>query len=343
MSDSDDLLTMLLDQAGRLFSDLIDRDLLGAAEAGDPPTALIEAVEAFGLADALAVAPEEGGLGFAAAAALFALFGYYAVPLPIGETMLAKAVLARAGIDAPTGMIGIVDSDAVPQSLSQAVTMPHLVVSRGGRVLLVRTADCAVTRQVSISRDPRSLVDLTGAAPLAEAAWPNTLPDALTLGAMLRSSQIAGAIGRTLAMSVDYANTRQQFGRPIGRFQAVQQLLAKLAAEAAVARSAADTAWAALDDGVLDWSGAIAKIRSGEAARAAAAIAHQVHGAIGITDEHFLHYLTRRLWEWRLDFGSDGAWAERLGRAVRGAPTGLWDFLTVRDAALQPFPLEALA
>jgi acyl-CoA dehydrogenase len=139
---------------------------------------------------------------------------------------------------------------------------------------------------------------------------------------------MAGAIARVLALSVEYANTRRQFGQPIGRFQAVQQLLAKLAAESAAARSAADIAWAALDAGALGFAGAVAKIRAGEAARAAAAIAHQVHGAIGVTDEHILHYFTRRLWEWRLDFGSDGFWAERLGQAAREAEGGLWHFLT---------------
>ena len=150
---------------------------------------------------------------------------------------------------------------------------------------------------------------------------------------MLRASQIAGAIGRMLTMSVEYANLRQQFGRPIGRFQAVQQLLAKLAAEAAAAQSAADVAWAALDGGALGHAGMIAKIRTGEAARAATAIAHQVHGAIGVTDEHMLHYFTRRLWEWRLDFGSDGFWADRLGKAVRDDPADLWTFLTTRCGA----------
>jgi acyl-CoA dehydrogenase len=332
MSDND-LLTMLLDQAGRLFDDMIDRELLVAAEDGVWPQALWDAVEAFGLPDALTIAAEDGGLSFSDAGALFALFGAQAVPLPLGETMLARAALARAGIDSPAGPIGLAGDDG---SVAFAPRLGHIVASRDGELVLL-SASC-VAGQASISRQPRGTVDFA-VPPVAAAAWPNSLPDAPTLGAMLRSSQIAGGIGRTLAMSVDYANTRSQFGRPIGRFQAVQQLLAKLAAEAAAARSAADVAWASLDAGALGFAAAVAKIRAGEAARAAAAIAHQVHGAIGVTDEHMLHYVTRRLWEWRADFGSDGQWADRLGRAVRVGGDPLWTFLTMRCGA--PAPIEA--
>lgn len=315
----DDLLTMLADQAGRLFSDLINRELLVAAERGEAPAALGRAIDEFGLADALAVPAEEGGLRFYEAGSLFALLGYHAVPLPVGETMLARAILARAGSDAPEGDIAL--ADPAMASISAA---PHLLIKRGARLLLLPAGRAPVK---SISRAPRSLLDLS-AAPTVDLEWPEGMPDPLTLGAMLRASQIAGGVARTLALSVDYANTRQQFGRPIGRFQAVQQLLAKLAAEAAAARSAADTAWAALDSGAPGIMPAVAKVRTGEAARVACAIAHQVHGAIGVTDEHMLHYFTRRLWEWRLDFGSDGEWAAQLGRAARASEGGLWRLLT---------------
>jgi acyl-CoA dehydrogenase len=74
---------------------------------------------------------------------------------------------------------------------------------------------------------------------------------------------------------------------------------------------------------------AIAKVRGGEAAGAGAAIAHQVHGAMGFTYEHSLHHSTRRLWSWREEFGNEAAWATRLGRmvAARGADE-LWPFIT---------------
>ena len=67
---------------------------------------------------------------------------------------------------------------------------------------------------------------------------------------------------------------------------------------------------------------ASAKVRVGEAAGAGAAIAHQLHGAIGFTAEHALQRYTRRLWSWRDDFGAESHWAEELGRAVAAAGRG---------------------
>ena len=73
----------------------------------------------------------------------------------------------------------------------------------------------------------------------------------------------------------------------------------------------------------------IAKLRVGEAAGTGAAIAHQVHGAMGFTYEHSLHHATRRLWAWREEFGNETHWATQLGHMVaeRGADE-LWPFIT---------------
>ncbi len=148
---------------------------------------------------------------------------------------------------------------------------------------------------------------------------------------MLRSAAMAGALQGVLDHSVGYANDRVQFGRPIGKFQAIQQQLAVLAGEASAAASAAEAACRAAVAGDADFETAVAKIRAGKAAEIACAIAHQVHGAIGFTEEHALHHLTRRLWSWRAEFGGAGHWAETLGRAVaaRGADA-LWPSITAR-------------
>jgi len=341
MSGSNDQMDMLLDQLGRLCADHVDRDVLADAERGKRPDTLLDAIEQFGLLDALTIPAPEGGVPFDAAASVFALLGAYAIPLPVGETMIARCVLARAGLAIPNGLVGLVDLDRTPTSLSHGEMTSYVVAALGERLCLFATQGVTKQRVGSISREARLAIDLSQTQPVAETDWPSDLPNALTLGAMLRASQIAGGLGRALAMSVDFARTREQFGRPIGRFQAVQQLLAKLAAEAAAARSAADGAWFALENGRLGWAAAVAKITAGDAARTGAAIAHQVHGAIGFTDEYMLHYQTRRLWEWRLDFGSDVFWAERLGRAARGHSAGIWNFIVAGEPATQP--TEAIA
>jgi acyl-CoA dehydrogenase len=337
-----DELAMLLEQASRLFTNLIDRDLLRTAESGSWPAKLWNEIESFGLPDALTVAPVDGGLAFSMASSLFGLFGQHALPLPIGETMLARAVLSRAGIDVPSGPIELSDADALRETsglISGFVNaswvaigaVAHVVAciasDHAPRVALLACADAEAMPLASDSRVPRFALAFKNCKPIAMAPWPE-VPNARMLGAMLRSSQMAGAIERVLTMSIQYAGERQQFGRPIGRFQAVQQLLAQLAGEVAAASSSAESAWFALDAGDCSLAAMVAKIRTGEAARRAAAIAHQVHGAIGVTDEHMLHYFTRRLLEWRLDFGNDGEWAESLGHQVLRSREGLWHLLT---------------
>jgi acyl-CoA dehydrogenase len=148
----------------------------------------------------------------------------------------------------------------------------------------------------------------------------------LLMASTVRSVETAGALEAILSLSVAYANERVAFERPIGKFQAVQQNLARLAGEVAaalaVAGSAADTiAQADAFDEAVFLEAASAKIRTAEAAAEGSAIAHQVFGAIGFTQEHVLHRFTLRMLSWRDDFGSESYWAAELGKRVacRGA------------------------
>ncbi|SKB32101.1 acyl-CoA dehydrogenase family protein [Sphingopyxis flava] len=166
---------------------------------------------------------------------------------------------------------------------------------------------------------------LSGLAPV-----PDALRAAATVGLM------AGAAGQALGLSIEHVNTRQQFGRPLGKFQAVQQSLAVLACEVA-ALDAAAAAMAArldatgLDAEAADFEIAAAKLRANRAVGVVTAIAHQVHGAIGFTREYDLHRVTIPLMRWRSMHGSDAYWAERLGRQVAGlGGRGLWEALTAR-------------
>ena len=116
----------------------------------------------------------------------------------------------------------------------------------------------------------------------------------LLMGAVVRSLQIAGALESMLEISVRYSNERVAFEKKISKFQAVQHNLAKLAGESAAALAAATSAADTFASGTASGDArfleaASAKIRCSEAAEKAAAIAHQVHGAIGFTIEHILH------------------------------------------------------
>ena len=143
------------------------------------------------------------------------------------------------------------------------------------------------------------------------------------MGAAIRSVQTAGALEAILSLTVAYANERVAFERPIGKFQAVQQNLARLAGEVAAALAVSSSAADAIAqtdtfDEAVFLEAASAKIRTAEAAAEGSAIAHQVFGAIGFTQEHILHRFTLRLLAWRDDFGNESYWAAELGRRVAG-------------------------
>lgn len=156
------------------------------------------------------------------------------------------------------------------------------------------------------------------------------------VGAFIRVAQAAGAMDAALAMSIDYVNTRQQFGKPLGKFQAVQQVLAIFATEAAAVNVAGAAAAVALDKAGGDANAALfeiasAKLRTNKAIGQATSIAHQVHGAIGFTQEYDLHKLTGPLLDWRSDFGNDAYWADVLGGiAAKLGGAGLWQEVTRR-------------
>lgn len=144
------------------------------------------------------------------------------------------------------------------------------------------------------------------------------------LAATLVAGEMAGALAAVEALTVEYASTRKQFGREIGRFQAVQQQIAVLAEETLAARMAAEMAFVGPPLGASKYRAAVAKIRCNRAASEASAIAHAVHGAIGVSEEYGLHRYTKRLRTLAMAQGSETAWACSLGD---------WVFSDARDIA----------
>jgi len=131
---------------------------------------------------------------------------------------------------------------------------------------------------------------------VADAALPAGDHDAPLLeGALSRSLLIAGALERILGMTVEHCRTRTQFGRPLAAFQAIQHALAQLAEESAAATAISRRAAACMDGPFAPLAVAAAKLRTAGAARRAADIAHQCHGAIGFTAEYPLQVSTRSL------------------------------------------------
>jgi alkylation response protein AidB-like acyl-CoA dehydrogenase len=240
-------------------------------------------------------------------------------------------VCAASKLEAPDGPLTIAfgEGDPAPWGRNAAalalVGEDSVALVRCGRATMWRNGAnlAAEPRDALAGFDPRAPQFLES-APAADAIF--------GIAAVMRAAQMAGAMEAALGLAVQYANDRVQFGRPIGKFQAIQQQLALLAEEAAASLVVVESAARSIAEGLPSAEIAIAaaKIRTGEAAAKVTDIAHQVHGAIGFTWEHSLHYLTRRLWSWRDEFGDEAYWAAELGRRVATAGgAGLWPMITV--------------
>jgi acyl-CoA dehydrogenase len=329
--------TILYDSAMRLFGDLVTQEVSADAERGAWPDRLWRAVEEAGYPDVLA----DGAAGIVEAATILRAAGHHAAPIPLAETMLARWLSAACGVEAPAGALTIAPVEPEDRlDIAEGAVSGHagyvpwgraaaaVVLIAGNTLLVVPQGAATFTPGKNLAGEPR---DHLGAVEPGGRSGP--LPEAIDLrlvqrfGALLRAAQMAGAMEAALALSTRYANDRVQFGRPIAKFQAIQQQLALLAEQAAAASVAVESAAIAVaaDRPSSALAVAAAKIRAGEAAGKVAEIAHQVHGAIGFTHEHSLHRLTRRLWSWRDEFGTETHWSRELGRAVMAAGAdALW-------------------
>jgi acyl-CoA dehydrogenase len=256
--------SIVAETARRIFGDLADPQAVNRAADDGWMAPAWSALEEAGLP--LAWVPEAlggGGAGLADGFAVLREAGRAAVPLPVAETLLAGWLLAAAGIPAPKGAMACAPAQggdkvvltgngtlsgrlrAVPQARSASHLVIHAVREQGGTaVALVDPASVQIADGRNLAGDPLNTLRLDGASPRALAIAPPGLdPHAhLLMGGAARAIQMAGALEAILDLAVAYANERVAFGRPIGKFQAVQQSLARLAGEVAAAVAAAGSA-----------------------------------------------------------------------------------------------------
>ncbi|MET0360276.1 MAG: acyl-CoA dehydrogenase family protein, partial [Sphingobium sp.] len=241
------------------------------------------------------------------------------------ETMIANRLLGGAGLELAGGMAGVaLDAGSrVPWGRDLAVLVVPVLDGR-----IARVTRATVTQQgTNLADMPRDILNVsTDGAPVGDRDGHSPL----LWGAAIRTLQIAGAMERVLNLTITHVSEREQFGRPLAKFQAVQHEVARLASEVAAASAAADMAVEAIG-GTADPSLAIAaaRVRSGEAVGVGASVAQQLHGAIGFTREHALHRFTTALWSWREEYGGHGYWTQMLGdAALAEGAEGFWSFVT---------------
>jgi acyl-CoA dehydrogenase len=348
---------IVAETAEKIFSDLADAQTINSDKKGAWRAPLWQALTEAGLP--LAWVPEDCGGSGASLAEGFAVLssaGRFAIAVPLAETMLAGWLLAQAKITSPEGAMTVVpaspkdritlNADGTLSGRARGVPFAkdarHIAVLAHGAgglsIALVQASRCQIEAGFNLANDGNDTVTLTNVAPATVKPAPKGFDQTqlMLMGGVARSLQIAGSLESMLEVSVRYSNERVAFEKKISKFQAVQHNLAKLAGESAAALAAATSAADAManstsfnDEVFLE--AVSAKIRCSEAAEKGAAIAHQVHGAIGFTIEHILHRYTLRALAWRDDFGSESYWAVELGKLVtaRGADE-LWPLVASR-------------
>lgn len=313
--------SLIADAAARLFA---------TAATADVPfdAALWKEFRASGLAGILA----EGST--ADAVSVLRPCGSHGAAIPAAEAVLGDWLASRAGLPAEEGLVSVAlgstlqvrggkaggDLRRVPWGRQADV----VYAVAGAGVVRIAARPASVAPGENMAGEPRDTLRFE-AVPVAEVKG-TTADELLAMAALLRAAQMVGAMERSLDLSLEHATQRQQFGRPISAFQAVQQMLSLIASHTAAAAAAVDLAAQHGSGGTLE--AAIAKSRAGEAAGLAAENAHQVIAAMGFTREHALHRCTRRLWSWRDECGNEAFWNAKLGEAAaRAGETGVWPMI----------------
>lgn len=320
---------LFADAARDVLADQCTPHVVRAIEEGgrtaEATTALWDQLEATGLADALLSEDAGGaGLGLGQVFGVLEQCGAHALPLPLGETMVARALLAQAGVARPAGSIALARGEHLADGglrcalVRSGQVAAAVLVQAGTEWRLMGTGDAQGTPQ-ALALDA-ALTWTAVQVQAAPAVAVNGALDARTLQAAVVAAQMAGALSSVFQRSLQYANERQQFGRPIGKFQAIQHQLAVMSEHVFAARMAAQLGCSGA--GVLPdrLRVATAKARCSEAALVVSELAHAIHGAIGFTEEYDLQLFTRRLHAWRQTAGSEAYWYGVAGEALLDHP-----------------------
>lgn len=334
---------LILDTAQRLFADHCGADVVNGAENGVAPVGLLNALLEAGLP--LAWVPENaGGVGGSLALGfnLIRQSAGFALAAPLAETLLANRVLAEAGLEvAEYWAVLVFDGGELPTLVGGKVSglvesapmhagATRLVVpvsdQEAIRIAIFGPDDVEIDYRESLAGEARAQVQLSEAVPLELSSSVDGMSEhgLMQFCALVRACQIAGAMEKMNELTVAYVKERHQFGRALGKFQAIQHKVADIAGESALANASVEQAVRELSQHPLPFSGngdtflsvATAKVVASAAAGTVSRLAHQCHGAMGFSYEYPLQQYSRRIWSWREEYGSEFYWSERIGLAV---------------------------
>lgn len=307
-------------------------------------TSLWNEIEQLGLPK-IAVKEKFNGSGFPLSIILpiIKLSNNIGAPIPISETILSNYILSESDINPPNGILTYA-MDAKNLKITgneisgDLISVPYLnltdkiifitEIEKSKKIILIKNNGKDKKLKKNFLSEPRYNLKLKKSRIL------NVKPFNLSinfkhLGAIVRSAQMIGSMEKILDLCIDYCSQRKQFGRALSKFQAIQHQISEMAVELSASSAALSTLTNSDDIFKNKKDIAILKIRAGAAAGKVIAISHQVHGAIGFTQEYELAYFTRNLNSWRNDFGNESFWEDFLGKDfLENNNQNLWEYLT---------------
>ncbi|RDW17517.1 hypothetical protein CWR48_13405 [Oceanobacillus arenosus] len=344
---------LIIDSTTKILKDKCTKELVDTVEKGVWPEDLWNVLVESGITT-IAVPDSIGGTGgdYIDAFHILRLAGKFSLPLPLAETLITNWLLADQG-ESPLFeplTFSMKDNTLEIEQVEEAYlvngTIENVPWGRFANKILVIGQ---MNNQNTMALLPLEKAEIQQSSNLAGEPMDTVIFDqvkmdldntyqidkdqimkkTMLLGALAKAVMMSGALEKALDLSIQYAKEREQFGRPLFKLQVIQQYIATIAGETVASLTISNKAISAFEQGSYEEEVANAKLKVNESAGIVSEIAHQVHGAIGVTHEHQLHQLTRRLWSWREDFGDENHWAEQLAnRVLNNCSQSLWEFIT---------------
>lgn len=335
---------MILDVAERMLEDRVTKDVVDVLEKGDWSKDTWTLFVENGMVS-VALSEKHGGAGgdLEDLLNLVRLTGKYAAPIPFAETTFANFILETSNLTVVDKIAtyslqdGFISQNnqinGVLHNVPWARHAKYLVAlvqsNQGVHVALIDLANATIQPSTNLASEPRDTVILNNAQAHSSAVLSDEqIFYFKTIETAFKIALMTGAIEKINELSVQYSKEREQFGRPIHRFQLVQYQIAQLAGETAIAIAAFNNVCAAIQSQKLLHEVAYARIRFEDAISTVASVSHQLHAAIGTTHEHALHQYTRRLWAWRDEGTNADFWSEHIADYLLNRDAELWAYLT---------------
>ncbi|MEH7113320.1 acyl-CoA dehydrogenase family protein [Neobacillus niacini] len=335
----------------KILDDFCDKDLLEESESKGVPTQLLETLEEFGVY-LIGIDEADGGSGFEKkhGLELAVIAGKYALPIPFTAILFRNWVAYQEKLDSKYHLScgpfdqkitintdeGYLANGKIENMYGYTKGNDILVIGTNERgedyFVLLDASELETKIKHNLANEPVYSFELVNhSAKLVKSIDSSVVNYYFSLQLLLNLAVATGALKKIVELTIEHANTRIQFGKQIGSFQMNKNNLSIMAESVKQAEIMTRTCIESLKDEInhqyyLELM--VAKLKVCEAISTATSIAHQIHAAMGFTQEHILHYYTRKLWSLREEYQSESYWSQEISRFILAEEKGLWEIVT---------------